>query len=134
MRTGFFGVTANLIGNGAGSWLMCRALEIAWSRPIRRVWVQTCSFDHPAALAFYQRSGFRAFRRQIEIASDPRLDEHCRAALRGIFRSLGETPSPRREPGLQLRFINLNSANSNDYDFLWAIFHRLPGTGLFERK
>ena len=70
----FFGVTANLIGSGAGRWLMNRALERAWSRPVVRVWVHTCTFDHPSALAFYQRSGFRPFRRQIEIADDPRLD------------------------------------------------------------
>ena len=70
----YFGVTAKLIGSGAGRWLMNRALERAWSRPVTRVWVHTCTFDHPAAVAFYQRSGFRAFRRQIEIANDPRLD------------------------------------------------------------
>jgi GNAT superfamily N-acetyltransferase len=70
----FFGVTAKLIGSGAGSWLMNRALELSWSRPITRVWVHTCTFDHPSALAFYQRSGFRPFRRQIEVADDPRLD------------------------------------------------------------
>jgi GNAT superfamily N-acetyltransferase len=70
----FFGVTAKLIGSGAGRWLMNRALKLAWSRPVGRVWVHTCTFDHPAALAFYQRSGFRAFRRQIEVADDPRLD------------------------------------------------------------
>jgi len=70
----FFGVTAKLIGSGAGRWLMNRALELAWSRPVTRVWVHTCTFDHPAALAFYQRSGFRPFRRQIEVADDPRLD------------------------------------------------------------
>jgi len=69
-----FGVTAKLVGGGAGRRLMNRALELAWSRPVTRVWVHTCSFDHPSALAFYQRSGFRPFRRQIEIADDPRLD------------------------------------------------------------
>jgi GNAT superfamily N-acetyltransferase len=69
-----FGVTARLIGSGAGRWLMNRALERAWSPPVKRVWVHTCTFDHPAALAFYQRSGFRPFRRQVEIADDPRLD------------------------------------------------------------
>jgi GNAT superfamily N-acetyltransferase len=68
-----FGVTAKLIGSGAGRWLMNRALEIAWSRPIRRLWLHTCSLDHPSAPEFYQRSGFRAFRRQIEITDDPRL-------------------------------------------------------------
>jgi GNAT superfamily N-acetyltransferase len=70
----FFGVTAKLIGGGAGRWLMNRALELAWSRPVTRVWVHTCTLDHPSALAFYQRSGFHPFRRQVEIADDPRLD------------------------------------------------------------
>jgi GNAT superfamily N-acetyltransferase len=70
----FFGVTADLIGGGAGRWLMNRALELAWSRQVHRVWVHTCTLDHPSALAFYQRSGFRAFRQQIEIADDPRFD------------------------------------------------------------
>jgi hypothetical protein len=53
---------------------MNRALELAWSRPVTRVWLHTCTFDHPAALAFYQRSGFRPFRRQVEVLNDPRLD------------------------------------------------------------
>ncbi|MBW7962484.1 N-acetyltransferase [Bradyrhizobium sp. BR 10261] len=70
----YFGVTANLIGTGAARFLMNRALERAWSRDVQRVWVHTCTFDHPSAVAFYQRSGFRPFRRQIEIADDPRLD------------------------------------------------------------
>jgi len=69
----FFGVTEPLIGSGAGRWLMNRALERAWSAPVSRVWVHTCTFDHPSALAFYQRSGFRPFRRQSQIVDDPRL-------------------------------------------------------------
>ena len=71
---GMLGVTAKLVGTGAGRWLMNRALEIVWSRPVERVWLHTCTFDHPAALAFYQRSGFHPFRRQVEVADDPRLD------------------------------------------------------------
>jgi len=70
----YFGVTSGLIGTGAARFLMNRALERAWSNDVRRVWVHTCTFDHPSAVAFYQRSGFRPFRRQIEIADDPRLD------------------------------------------------------------
>ncbi len=70
----YFGVTGSLIGTGAARFLMNRALERAWSRNVSRVWVHTCTLDHPSAVAFYQRSGFRAFRRQIEIADDPRLD------------------------------------------------------------
>jgi len=69
-----FGLTEKLVGIGAGRWLMNRALGLAWSRPVTRVWLHTCTFDHPAALAFYQRSGFRPFRRQVEVVTDPRLD------------------------------------------------------------
>jgi GNAT superfamily N-acetyltransferase len=70
----FFGVTQDLVGTGAGRWLMNRAIDIAWSRPIRRFWVHTCTFDHPSALPFYIRSGFTAFRRHVEITNDPRVD------------------------------------------------------------
>ena len=68
-----FGLTPTLVGRGAGRWMMNRALEIAWSRPIRRMWVHTCSLDHPDALGFYIRSGFEPFRRQIEVYDDPRI-------------------------------------------------------------
>jgi GNAT superfamily N-acetyltransferase len=70
----FFGVTAELIGSGVGRFLMNRVLERAWSQSISRLWVHTCSFDHPNALAFYQRAGFRPFRLQVEISDDPRLE------------------------------------------------------------
>jgi GNAT superfamily N-acetyltransferase len=70
----YFGVTNSLIGTGAARFLMNRALERAWRDDVHRVWVHTCTFDHPSAVAFYQRSGFRPFRRQIEVADDPRLD------------------------------------------------------------
>jgi GNAT superfamily N-acetyltransferase len=69
----FFGLTAGLVGQGAGRWLMARALQLAWRHRPRRVWVHTCTLDHPAALAFYQRSGFVAYKRAVEIADDPRL-------------------------------------------------------------
>jgi GNAT superfamily N-acetyltransferase len=68
----FFGVTSPHIGTGAGRWLMNRALDRAWAHPIDRFWLHTCTLDHPGALAFYMRSGFTPFRRQIEVADDPR--------------------------------------------------------------
>lgn len=70
----YFGVTSSLIGTGAARFLMNRAMERAWRGDVRRVWVHTCTLDHPSAVAFYQRSGFIPFRRQIEVADDPRLD------------------------------------------------------------
>lgn len=68
----FFGLVADCVGKGAGRRMMNRAIEIAWSHPISRFWVHTCTLDHPAALDFYVRSGFTPFKRQIEIHDDPR--------------------------------------------------------------
>ena len=69
----YFGVSSGLIGGGAARWMMNRAIQRAWSAPIQRFWVHTCTLDHQGAVQFYVRSGFKAFRRQIEIADDPRL-------------------------------------------------------------
>lgn len=69
----FFGLEESVVGKGAGRWLMNRALERAWARPIGRFWVHTCTLDHQGAVEFYQRSGFTAFKRGVEVADDPRL-------------------------------------------------------------
>ncbi len=69
----FFGLVAAAIGKGGGRFLMNWAIEKAWSRPIRRFWVHTCHFDSPAALPFYQRSGFKPYALMVEVLDDPRL-------------------------------------------------------------
>jgi len=69
----FFGVCPEMIGNGAGRWLMSRAIELTWAHHPRRFWLHTCTLDHPRALEFYMRSGFRPYKRAIEVADDPRL-------------------------------------------------------------
>ena len=69
----FFGVVPVEIGQGLGHMMMQQAIKSAWSRPIDRFWLHTCTLDHPGALAFYIRSGFTAVRRQIEVIDDPRL-------------------------------------------------------------
>jgi GNAT superfamily N-acetyltransferase len=67
-----FGVAPSLIGTGAGRWLINRGLEIAWSRPIERFWLHTCTLDHRNALDFYIRSGFVPYERKVEVYDDPR--------------------------------------------------------------
>lgn len=86
----FFGLTGALIGSGAGRLLMNKAIEQAWSRPIARFHVHTCTLDSPGALNFYRRSGFTPVRQQIEIAADPRLTgdlPHAAGAHIPMFRA-----------------------------------------------
>src|SRR3546814_19000221 len=51
---------------------MAHALALAWRKGVARVWVHTCTLDHPAALGFYRASGFTPIRRTIETFADPR--------------------------------------------------------------
>lgn len=69
----FFGLARDAIGKGAGRFLMNEAIAKAWTQPIDRFWLHTCNFDHPAAFAFYQRSGFRPYALMVEVHDDPRL-------------------------------------------------------------
>jgi GNAT superfamily N-acetyltransferase len=68
----YFGLVPELTGKGNGSWLMAQALGFAWRKGITRVWVHTCTLDHPAALGFYRRHGFVPYKRTIETFADPR--------------------------------------------------------------
>lgn len=68
-----FGVAAPLVGTGAARSLMNAALKSAWRAGISKVWLHTCTLDHPKAVDFYTRSGFTPTRRYVEILPDPRL-------------------------------------------------------------
>ncbi|MCJ2068577.1 GNAT family N-acetyltransferase [Methylobacterium sp. J-030] len=70
----FLGLTRDRIGAGLGGSLMAHALRRAWSRPIARFWLHTCTLDHPGALAFYRRFGCEPCAVHVEVAPDPRLD------------------------------------------------------------
>ena len=69
----YFGVTPALIGKGAGRTLLRYGLAAEWQHRPQRVWLHTCNWDHPKALAFYIREGFVPYKRGLEIADDPRL-------------------------------------------------------------
>jgi len=70
---GFFGLVPELIGKGHGDWLMAQALAFGWRKDVDRMWVHTCTLDHPGALGFYRRNGFTPFARAVETFADPRL-------------------------------------------------------------
>lgn len=67
------GLIPELNGKGHGNWLMHHALALGWRKGVTRVWVHTCTLDHPRALGFYRRHGFVPYKRVVETFADPRL-------------------------------------------------------------
>lgn len=60
----YFGLMPAGIGRGLGRALLTAAVDAAWSLTPRpaRVWLHTCTLDHPAALANYLARGFQVTR------------------------------------------------------------------------
>ncbi len=62
----YFGLAQPYIGKGFGGYLLSQAVRNAWEwQGIDRVWVHTCSLDHPSALKNYQARGFRVFKTEV---------------------------------------------------------------------
>ena len=71
-RLSYFGLIPDFIGRKLGPFLLQAAIDRAWTRPIERMWVHTCTFDHPKALGLYQRAGFVVYDRRRASFEDPR--------------------------------------------------------------
>jgi GNAT superfamily N-acetyltransferase len=65
----YFGLLPTFLGRGLGGALLTHALEAAWQMNPQRVWVHTCTLDHPAALANYQARGMTIYRVESHQAS-----------------------------------------------------------------
>ena len=74
MEIVYFGLVPDHVGKGAGGWLMGQAIRIARETGHGRLWLHTCNFDHPGALAFYRRQGLRIYAQGFEIMDDPRRE------------------------------------------------------------
>lgn len=57
----YFGLAPAFIGQGYGGPLLTEAIRQAWAWDAERVTVQTCTLDHPGALANYQARGFTIY-------------------------------------------------------------------------
>lgn len=61
----YFGLLPAFIGRGLGGHLLTVALEEAWRMDPVRVWVHTCSLDHPGALGNYEARGMVRYRTEL---------------------------------------------------------------------
>lgn len=60
-----FGLVPQAIGQGFGAWMLRTAILTAWSREgMSCLNVNTCTLDHPRALAQYQKHGFVPVRQE----------------------------------------------------------------------
>lgn len=62
----YFGLAGAFVSQGLGGYFLTSALEAAWEWETSRVWVHTCSLDHPAALSNYQARGMVLYDEVIE--------------------------------------------------------------------
>ncbi len=64
----YFGLSEKFIGKNFGGYLLTCAIQSAWLLPdTKRLWLHTCSLDHPSALLNYQARGFKIYKEETEI-------------------------------------------------------------------
>ena len=63
----YFGLAPRFIGRGFGGYLLSQAIKSAWKmKGAKRVWVHTCTLDHPSALRNYKARGMEVYRVETE--------------------------------------------------------------------
>ena len=60
----YFGILEEFIGKGYGGFLLSEALKIGFESA-SRIWVHTCSLDHPNAIENYKSRGMKIFKTEI---------------------------------------------------------------------
>jgi GNAT superfamily N-acetyltransferase len=60
-----FGLLPDFIGKGLGKFFLNWTLIKAWGFQPTRVWLHTCTLDHPAALPNYLKAGFAVFKEEV---------------------------------------------------------------------
>ena len=75
VEVAYFGLLPEFVGRGWGGHLLTLAVREAWALRPARVWLHTCTLDHPAALPNYLKRGFRPVREETYITEVPAARE-----------------------------------------------------------
>ncbi len=65
----YFGLLPAFVGRGLGGVLLSEAVERAWRLEPPRVWLHTCTLDHPRALSNYLARGFEIYKTEMQSQS-----------------------------------------------------------------
>jgi GNAT superfamily N-acetyltransferase len=68
VEVAYFGLIPAFIGRKLGAPFLSAAIAHAWAFAASRVWLHTCTLDHPAALPNYLARGFRVVREEQYVA------------------------------------------------------------------
>ncbi|HYK10177.1 MAG TPA: GNAT family N-acetyltransferase [Gemmatimonadales bacterium] len=62
VEVAYFGIVPAEFGRGFGKHLLSCAVRDAWAMTPKRVWLHTCTLDHPNAVPNYKARGFVPYR------------------------------------------------------------------------
>ena len=60
----YFGLLEEYIGRGIGGYALSVAIRKSFEKDIKRVWLHTCTLDHPNALKNYIARGMTVFKKE----------------------------------------------------------------------
>ena len=60
----YFGLLEEYIGKGIGGYALSEAIKKSFEKNIKRVWLHTCTLDHPNALKNYIARGMKVFKKE----------------------------------------------------------------------
>ena len=60
----YFGLLEEYIGKGIGGYALSIAIKKSFEKQIKRVWLHTCTLDHPNALKNYIARGMTVFKKE----------------------------------------------------------------------
>ena len=78
-----FGLIPEFHNQGIGKKFLNNIIQVTWSNNIKRMWLSTCGMDHPQAISFYEKSGFKIIKTKFSEFKDYRFSD---------FYSLSDAP------------------------------------------
>jgi GNAT superfamily N-acetyltransferase len=72
VRIECFGLRRPFFGQGIGGGLLSKGIERGWDMGANRIWLTTCTHDHPHALQNYLARGFKLLKETTAAANELR--------------------------------------------------------------